>query len=190
MEQMAIWLQRQEAMFLHTAYLTWLHPQAVINMDDDNVTTDDGKEEDDMKPEPLALNSTPKYWYIAKRPLFRNVTINYLESHHVALDFLTVFSDFLKKHVSRAPHPSKHDHFDVYKQVHVILPANHFLDSKQIIDRICTTPARDASGRQSSVPAHFDTAFVIEDPVVYKEDSFPQGLFVFFAFRKGSHFNC
>lgn len=99
-----------------------------------NVTTDDGEEEDDMEPEPLASKSTPKHWYVAKRPPFRNVTIDYLESHHVAPDFLTVFSDFLKKHVSHAPHPSKHDRFDVYKQVHVILPANHFLDSKQIID--------------------------------------------------------
>lgn len=27
LEQMAIWLQRQEAIFLRSAYLTWCHPQ-------------------------------------------------------------------------------------------------------------------------------------------------------------------
>lgn len=178
LEQMAIWLQRQEAMFLHTTYLTWLHPTPVVDVDDGDVDTDDGEDDGVLELERSTSMSAPKHWYVAKRPPFRNVTIDYLETHHLVPGFLVVFSEFLKKHSSRAPHPSQYDRFDVYKQMHIILPPNHFVGSKQISERIRTTLARNATGQQSSVPAYFDTPFVIEDPVRYQYDMyyFPQGL--------------
>ncbi|KAF8219084.1 hypothetical protein L208DRAFT_1343532, partial [Tricholoma matsutake] len=176
LEQMALWLQRQEAMFVRTAYLMWLHPTPAVDINDLDV--DDGEDSDMEELEASTSMSAPKHWYIVKHPAFRNVTVDYLETHHLIPNFLPVFLDFLKKYSPCAPQPSKYDCFGVYKQMHVILPPNEFIGSIQIKERICTTPAHSATGQQPSVPAYFDTAFVIEDLVQYNHDiPFPQGMF-------------
>ena len=178
LEQMALWLQWQEAIFLQTAYLTWLHPPPVVNIDDNDLDADDGEDNEVWKSERLTSTSNPKRWYIAKCPPFQNVTVDYLETHHHILDFLVVFLEFLKWHSPHAPHPSKYDCFNLYKQIHIVLPPNHFLGSKQICKRIRTTPARNSTGQWSAVPAYFDTAFVIEYPSHYQNGTpFPQGMF-------------
>lgn len=95
LEQMALWLQRHEAMFPHMAYLSWLYPNPAINVDDLDV--DNGEDSNDEL-EPSTSMSAPKHWYIVKHPAFCNVTVDYLETHHLILDFLDVFPEFLKKY--------------------------------------------------------------------------------------------
>ena len=110
LEQMAIWLQRQEAIFLRSAYLAWCHPQ------DD---THEAHEQDNSDIEDIEnLVSQPsKHWRVAKNPLFANVSIDYIETHHHLSDFLQVFTGFVRKHMGHAPTPSRYDRFNVYKQV-------------------------------------------------------------------------
>jgi hypothetical protein len=169
LEQMAIWLQRQEAIFLHSAYIAWRHPEAVL--------TDNFREEDDSDPEDLEDSASlpSRNWKIAKNPPFANVTINYIETHHHLSDFLQVLTSFLQKHMSHAPTPSKYDRFNVYKQVSLVLPPNRYLSANLNIDRIRTTPSRERQGRRAGATAQFDAAFVIETPATYKPSSSLEG---------------
>ena len=136
LEQMAIWLQRQEAIFLRSTYLAWCHPQ---------VNTDEANEQDfsDIEDVEDLVSHPSKHWRIAKNPPFANVSIDYIETHYHLSDFLQVFTSFIQKHMSRAPRPSKYDCFNVYKQVSLVLPANRHLGASQIIEQIRTTPARE-----------------------------------------------
>ena len=179
LEQMAIWLQRQEAIFLRVAYLAWCHPRPDL--------TDDGSEQDMSEIEDLedlvSQSATvkrmavlpSKHWRVAKKPPFSNVSINHIETHHLVSDFLQVFTSFIQKHISNAPIPSKYDRFNVYKQISLILPPNRYISANPIIDRIRTTPARKRQGRRPGVIAHFDTVFVVENPASYRPSSSLEG---------------
>ncbi|KAJ7662855.1 hypothetical protein B0H17DRAFT_1185009 [Mycena rosella] len=61
----------------------------------------------------------------------------------------------------------RHDRFAVYKQLSIQLARNRSISDK------APTLAR---GRSPGVPAHFDTALVIEDPDQYRKSSGVQGL--------------
>ena len=128
---------------LHTAYLMWLHPNPAVDIDDLDM---DNGEDSNVELEP-STSMSPKHWYIVKHPAFHNVMVNYLETCHRIPDFLDVFSDFFKKYSLHAPQPSKYDCFNVYKQVHVILPLNNFMGSIQVEECICTTPACNTTGQ-------------------------------------------
>ena len=79
-EQMAIWLQCREAIFLCSCYLAWCHPEPHTNNPDKDLS--DPEELEDL----ISLPS--KHWKVAKNPPFANVTINYIESHHHISNFL------------------------------------------------------------------------------------------------------
>ncbi|KAF8804478.1 hypothetical protein BYT27DRAFT_7258947 [Phlegmacium glaucopus] len=178
LEQMAIWLQRQEAIFLHTAYLTWCHPPPDPPDDDSEQDISDVEDLDDVvNPSARRTSILPsKHWKIAKNPPFANVSIDHLETHHHISDFLQVFTIFIQKHTVHAPVPSKYDRFDVYKQVSLILLPNQYISANPIIERIRTTPACERQGRRPGVVAHFDTVFVIENPATYRPSLSLEGL--------------
>jgi len=168
LEQMAIWLQRQEAILLRSAYLAWCHPEP----ETDNPHDEDVSDAEDLE----ELVSHPsKHWRIAKNPPFANVSIDYIETHYFLSNFLQVFTSFIQKHMPHAPTPSKYDRFDVYKQVSLILPHNRYISANLNTDRIRTTPARERQGRRPEVIAQFDTVFVIEKPATYKPSSSLEG---------------
>ena len=116
-----------------------------------------------------------KHWRIAKKPPFPNLSIDHIETHHHLSDFLQVFTSFIKENIPHAPTPSKYDHFDVYKQVSLILPPNRYIGANPIVERIRTTPARGRQGREPGAIAQFDTAFVIERPTTYMPSSSLEG---------------
>ena len=122
LEQMAIWLQRQEAIVLRSAYLTWCHPETDSDFPHEEIVSDDEDLEDEV-------SNPSKHWRIAKKPPFPNVTIDYIETHHHLSDFLQVFTTFIQKHMSHAPTPSKYDRFNVYKQVTLTLPPNRYISA-------------------------------------------------------------
>ena len=164
LEQMAIWLQRQEAIVLRSAYLTWCHPETDSDFPHEEIVSDDEDLEDEV-------SNPSKHWRIAKKPPFPNVTIDYIETHHHLSDFLQVFTTFIQKHMSHAPTPSKYDRFNVYKQVTLTLPPNRYISANLNTNRIRTIPAREQQGRRAAVVAQFDTVFVIESPATYKRSS-------------------
>ena len=168
LEQMAIWLQRQEAIYLRSAYLAWCHPEG----DADEADELDISDRDDLE-EPVTqcarrMAMVPsKHWRIAKKSPFPNLSIDHIKTHYHLSDFLQVFTSFVKKNIPHAPTPSKYDRFDVYKQVSLYLPPNKYISANLIVERIRTTPARERQGRQPGAVAQFDTAFVIESPTTY-----------------------
>lgn len=170
LEQMAIWLQRQEAIGLRSAYLAWcLHRADTDNHHDEEVSDSDTEELDDLVSHPS------KHWRVAKNPPFSNVSIDYIETNHHLSNFLQVLTSFIQKHMPHAPKPSKYDRFNVYKQVSLLLPPNRYTSTNLNIDRIRTTPARGRQGRRPAVIAQFDTVFVIETPATYRPSSSLEG---------------
>ena len=187
-EQMTLWLQRQEAIVLRCAYLTWLN---LTREDQYEEIGDIGEmeEENDEEggqpvlverrtpaPEVLTLSDTTIY-RIAKHPAYPNVPIQRIEMEHGAMDFLPMLARFLKKFLPRAPSPSRYDCFDVYRQITLEVPFNRHLSLNQnIVSRIRATPPRPPKGRAPPTLGHFDTAFVIEDPENYSPSPSLQGL--------------
>lgn len=167
LEQMAVWFQRQQAVLLRTAYLMWRNRDATPPTPE----PDTSDSEDDQDHTPVAPPPSP-VWQVAKRPPFVNVSVSDLETKHETPFFLPTFSDFVQKNIPRAPSPSKYDRFDIYKQIRITLPFNRYLSPTRVnTDRIRTTPARPAKGRQLATASRFDTALVVEDPSSYQVSS-------------------
>jgi hypothetical protein len=177
-EQMALWLQRQEAIMIRKAYLRWLDPKKTV----ENRGSGDGEDDDEWREEadvvhvdvsshvPFLIPTLSSATYrIANRPSIPNVTVNYLESKHGAVDFLRTLTHFLAKNSPRSPTPSKHDRFDVYKQVLVSVPFNTYLAVNQsTIHRIRASPPKERSGRRSASAGLFDPAFIVEKPETHR----------------------
>jgi hypothetical protein len=88
-EQMAIWLQRQEAIFLRSAYLAWCHPQPTA----DTIPHEDLSDTEELED---LVSHPSQNWKVAKNPPFANVSIDYIESHHHLSDFLQVVTSFIQ----------------------------------------------------------------------------------------------
>ena len=182
-EQMALWLQRHEAINIRKTYLTWLNLRPMQTTDKGGSWhSEDGDEEDNelenakvVRVErslhvPLlipTLSSTT--YHIAKCPSIPNVTIHYLESVHGAVDFLQALTHFLVKNSPKSPCPSKYDRFDLYKQILVSIPFNGYLALNQsTVHRIRATPPITTAGRKSGSVGQFDPAFIVENPGTYR----------------------
>ena len=94
MEQMAIWLQCQEAFWMKDAYLLWLAetlPGFLKGSTDNEIEdADDECEDDDVA---VAVTSTS--WDISKVPPFRNLSVDQLSSQFGADDFIIALSIYL-----------------------------------------------------------------------------------------------
>ncbi|KIM38488.1 hypothetical protein M413DRAFT_30038 [Hebeloma cylindrosporum] len=143
-EQMAIWLQRQEAFWMKDAYLLWLSETlpGFLNAgtaDEIEDADDDGEDQADVA---VAVTSTS--WNIAKAPPFRNLSVDHLSSQFGANDFIIALSVYLREAMPMSLiQPNSLDRFNAYRQVTLTLPPNRHL-------------------RQ------FDVALVIEDEVAYR----------------------
>ncbi|KAJ7445474.1 hypothetical protein FB451DRAFT_1343619 [Mycena latifolia] len=153
--QMTAWLQRQEAFVLRQSYLDWL----------DNTLS-------------AVTTTLPATAYsLPKSASFPDVTVVQLETIHGAVDFILAFTLFIQKFFPQCTIvPSRHDRFAVYKQVSIRMARNRYIADKLRTCRIRATPATLARGRAPGVPAHFDTALIVEDPAGYRPSSGIQGL--------------
>jgi hypothetical protein len=186
-EQMALWLQRQEALHLRASYLSWLSSRPTTTTTSKPLPSiskaqsfdSDDESDDDNAPEPTGTTSAsertapavvsaaspaPSSSYIvAKQPAHRNITTATLETSYGAETFISDLDTFLNKSLPSRRNriaPSKHDRFDVYKQVKLRLPRNPFTGDRDRTDKISATPAVPARGRKSAVPSRFDLALV------------------------------
>ena len=118
-------------------------------------------------------------FFLAKCPPFQNTTVNIIQFKFGAIDFISALSTFLHNTFWTTIPPSIHDQFDVYKQLGINLPQNPYLSEHKQTDRIHTLPSVKANGRSPEIPAHFDTAIIIENPQLYKSDGGLAGEFLF-----------
>jgi hypothetical protein len=182
-EQMALWLQRQEAIELQTKYLSW-HDQKAQKMSLQNAIgqTEVGSDsESDGEALIPIMTNMPRFttarYHIAKQSPHPLTTVHKLETDYGATDFIPALTSFLKttqEHCVIAP--GHVDRFDVFKRIIINQPPNIFLSDEIHQDCIRATPSIPARGRKSAVPAHFDVAFIREDPKMMAPTDLRQGL--------------
>ncbi|KAG2359195.1 hypothetical protein BDR07DRAFT_1415691, partial [Suillus spraguei] len=130
-EQMALWLQWQEAIFLRSSYLDWLSERSqsatVSSHTDPNHRYDldsylDAEIEEFRSTAPT--NASPSLpidavvHVLAKTPAHPRQSVDHLITAHGTTMFLPALKSFLHEHVPRNNIiPSPHDRFDVYRQV-------------------------------------------------------------------------
>ena len=176
MEQMALWLQRHEAVWLQMSYLTWIEGGlgvAAAEKDKDNDgddIIDDDQNQLDVSTNKQADSELDSHYSVAKQPPYQNLTVDNILLKFGAIDFISTLSTFLRNTFpGTTVLPSIYDQFDVYKQLVVHLPHNRYLsEQKQWTDRIRTSPFIKANGRSPEKPSRFDTALVVEDSQLYR----------------------
>ena len=190
-EQMALWLQRHEAMWLRESYLIWVDKRmaSMIRSSEDEVMDEDEVQVDvthgdNMNQRYININhcdinvtSTTRdiklnfSYSLAKQPPHPNLTVEKLTQKFGATNFLPALSAFLRQNLPGTTiTPSYHDRFDAYKQIVLSLPSNRYLGERILMDRVRTSPSVNPSGRALAKPAHFDTAFIVEDLPLYKTE--------------------
>ncbi|KAJ7300442.1 hypothetical protein DFH08DRAFT_919266 [Mycena albidolilacea] len=174
-EQMALWLQRQEAIASRCAYLQWLEDRDPAESDDSGEDSDDEQEHAPAPHVRVHLPSTnlPTNSYkIAKFPAKENLTVGHLETVHGATAFIPALTSFLKLYFKSTPiAPGIYDRFDIFNQISVQLAPNRYLSTQNRSSRIRAIPATPPRGRSAGSPAAFDTVLVIEDPSQYVPSS-------------------
>ncbi|KAJ6585760.1 hypothetical protein B0H19DRAFT_926144 [Mycena capillaripes] len=179
-EQMALWLQRQEAVALRTSYLAWCNKQTLqpASQSEDSDDSDDEGPEDKVTVPVSALNASAITSYtIAKSPASRNVTVAHLQMQHGAVDIIPALTAFLKRTFKSSPIlPGPFDRFDTYNKITLHLPQNRYLSDQHRTNRIRAVPAVPPKGRSLGSPSLFDTALIIENPSQYSPSSGIAGL--------------
>ena len=165
LEQMAVWLQRREAIWMKESYLMWLENKVAPNVGDD-----DGDGEDDNKVDvengttttTTEINKVSSTYYtLAKNAPFPNISVDKLITDYGAEDFIPALTTFLIENVPQCKiAPSQFDRFDIFKQIIITLPPNFFLGNQSHTSRLRTTPAVKPKGRKPGTPGRFDTALI------------------------------
>ncbi|KAF8871625.1 hypothetical protein BD779DRAFT_1613911 [Infundibulicybe gibba] len=164
-EQMALWLQRREAMWQREAYIAWLNPQqqAADEHELSNINDPDNLNDLDTNDQANPHDAS-------------GVTVQHLFEHFGATNFIPALTSFLQQQQSHPLLPNTSDRFDLYKQIIITLPPNTFLNSQKFSNRIRTSPAVPPRGRKKGSPGVFDTALIINDPMEYRSRSGLAGL--------------
>jgi hypothetical protein len=120
-EQMALWLQCQEAVFIRNTYLDWLSQQPHSNPHDFDTDSDmDSESETPNLPTAEPLQATHA---LAKVPVHPHQSVQTIITAHGATELLPALRSFLLKNL---PHntivPGLQDRFDLYHQVVTVTP--------------------------------------------------------------------
>jgi hypothetical protein len=163
--QMTKWLQHQEAVDRHSAYLDWVLVEAAEPMSPSHGMQDPGL----FTPSGII----PGHAYrLQKTCPFPSLPVNRLVSTFGALDFVPAFQAFLTEHKPDLRIPaSMFNRFNVYKAIVVLLPSVPHISDKNRLNKLracCATPSRSLCTK-SDTPAHFDTALVVQDRNLHQE---------------------
>ncbi|KAI6108113.1 hypothetical protein F5141DRAFT_1189106 [Pisolithus sp. B1] len=138
MEQMALWLQCQEAMYYKSVYLAWRKPcdparsAGVSDLPDSPVLR--------IAIVPLTFSIAVKAHYkVAKIPPHCQVSVNSIESR------------------KRVIQPIRSDQFDVYNYLYVMSGPSVITGHSQSFQKIHASPKIAAHGWKAETPARFDT---------------------------------
>ena len=197
-EQMALWLRRHEAMWVRESYLIWVNKrlESMVGtveedvLDEDEVQVGDDASHRDINMNQRDINITHSRdhklrYSLAKQPPHQNLTVEKLTQNFGTTNFLPALTNFLRHNLpGTSIKPTIRDRFDAYKQIVLLPQTNRYLGDRIVRERVRTTPAIAASGRALAKPPHFDTAFVVEDPDLYKTEGGVSGVFLFLFFNK------
>jgi hypothetical protein len=128
-EQMALWLQCQEAVFLRSSYLEWLSVQSQLATiaghadHDHNIDSGSDSEMEDLKFESCAAPAKAPpvigqcvLHVLANTPVHPRTSVQQLITAHGMVSFLPALKLFLHKHMSKNRIvPGPQDRFDVFR---------------------------------------------------------------------------
>ncbi|KAG6898683.1 hypothetical protein C0993_005159, partial [Termitomyces sp. T159_Od127] len=162
-EQMTLWLQRQEAMWIREGFCQWrkgMVEESPKSRDESAVDSDSDSDGEGKHDEQVFMYTAP----------FKNVGLSSLQSDFGAVDFLPALTTFIRTTLPRsAILPNQFDCFNLYKQVVVTLPPNQYIGDHILTNRIRTMPQTEPQGRKQGSPAHFDVALVVDNAQDYRE---------------------
>ncbi|KAI5983310.1 hypothetical protein EDC04DRAFT_2874145 [Pisolithus marmoratus] len=142
-EQMALWLQWQEAIHHKSVYLTWRQLRTLLGVDSvDGITTNVGESNSISDPGEILGNSHYQVGHYKGR-----VTVDQICTDYKAPNFI---KQFLSSSSGQC-HPQHHDH------------CQHYQGHDKGMHRAQATPMIAAHGHKPESPARFDTMFVLED---------------------------
>ncbi|KAG6807681.1 hypothetical protein H0H92_006720 [Tricholoma furcatifolium] len=169
-EQMVLWLQRREAMWIRKGFCDWVAGRGPVENIDDGVDDGESSEEQmfaDVVPPSLPPPTT--LYAVAKAAPCRNISLATLATDYGAIDFLQALQLFLRTHQLGTLSPNQFDRFNLFKQLVLTLPRNPFTGERVLTNRIRSTPQVKPRGRKEGSPAHFDLALVVEDADEYQK---------------------
>ena len=161
-QQMTVWLGRQEAVARFRAYLDYVNALDPTPPDDE-VEPHDFEPEDNEIEEP-AINNLSTH-SVAIKPAYPHTDIITLTTHFKATKFIPALSTFIRRLIPPPAFPvlpNNVDRFDAYKRITILQPSNPSAIFPTSVDRLRATPLVPAKGRCKAVPAHFDVALVQE----------------------------
>ncbi|KAG2037136.1 hypothetical protein BDR03DRAFT_1011055 [Suillus americanus] len=173
-EQMALWLQCQEAVFLRSTYLDWLSQQPrsksaagltechsnPYNFDADSDTDLESETPNLPAAEPLQATHV-----LAKAPAHPRQSVQTIMTAYGATEFLSALRSFLLKNLPRNTIvPGLQDRFDLYCQVVIVMPPDLQVSDVPQRRRIRASPEMLLSGRKPGIPARFDMALIADSP--------------------------
>ena len=173
--QMTCWLQHQEAMDLHAAYLWWLNiliksqedlsildPEPEELMEDYDIGEAEYCQEADHVDAVLAelkAEAAPSFTYkIAKKSPFPNTSVACITSAYSAMEFLPALQMFLNNHLPcNTLKPNQFNCFDIYNTIPILLPLKpHISNTKHLISVQATAEHSNSPWKPSTL-ARFDT---------------------------------
>jgi hypothetical protein len=182
-EQMTIWLRRQEAVNQFTAYLDWCSSVENNDVDNSDDDSDDEAKIQELEEDDHQGHAVQGPFFLAVEPgPFPALPISRLTTNFHASNFLTGLALYLHQtsHGSRSiPIPTEHDCFDVY--IRVSIPWNNIcaVQMGKHVDRIHTTPIMLGKPGCGPMAGHFDTVLVRIDNEIndHTKGTFLEGLF-------------
>ncbi|KAI9001505.1 hypothetical protein BD414DRAFT_406373 [Trametes punicea] len=174
-QQMAIWLNRQEAVSQFQAFLDWARPAPGSCARDDPFDTRkdcDGDVEMEEEEAAAAMGDGTAQYVVAKNPGMRGVTVRQLIRDFGCTDFVRALEEYLRdasrRRSGELPVAARFVHsstrFALYKRITVFLPPMRQVSRLPMKDVIRAMPAQSSRPLRPAVPPHFDTVLVREHP--------------------------
>ena len=162
-QQMTVWLGRQEAVARFRAYLDYVIALDPIPPDDKPHDEPHDFEDNEMEePTGPTLGNLSTH-SVAINPVFPHTDFNTLTTLFKATNFIPALSTFIRRLIpppALPVLPNHLDRFDVYKRITILRPSNQAVRFPKSVDRLRATPSVPANGRSKAVPAHFDIVLV------------------------------
>ncbi|KAG2100245.1 hypothetical protein BD769DRAFT_1631108 [Suillus cothurnatus] len=153
-EQMALWLQCQDAVFLCSSYLDWFHtdPNRRDDLDSDSDAEIEELQSESHNAAPTNISPTlPIVHILAKTPAHPQQSVQHLITAHGATMFLPALKSFLHKHMP---------HNNIVPVVVVTPPDPHVSDSPKRWRIRATPEVQPGPGQKPGSPARFNMALI------------------------------
>ena len=163
-QQMMVWLGRQEAVAWFRAYLDYVTGTALDPSISDKDTHDNKDNEIEEPADHAQADLSPHHTHsVAVKLALPHMDFNTPTTHFKATNFIPILSTYTRHLIPPLALPilsNLMDHFDVYKCITILQPSNPAAGFPKSINQLCATPSVPAKGRSKAVPTHFDIVLV------------------------------